>query len=158
MKDMSLKAKELVTAMGQTLDIGSLALNDKGMCFFKYHDHFDFVIEAPPSTDTFFLYASLLSLPSNSEDKVLIYEKLLEHNYLCIDTHGATFAIDRKNNSLILCYWHKLQHLELQEFISVVIRFLQTADEHWETLNKDFKPSSQGQSDIAAFLASQMKA
>ncbi len=111
-------------ALGKATGLAHLALNEKGVCAFKFDDSVDIVIEVPPEGDTLYLYAAIMR---DIKADLAVYEQLLRLNYLGRETGGATFALNQRDASLILCLIRPLNLLDSARFFTLLQTFMEAA-------------------------------
>ncbi|HQU08733.1 MAG TPA: CesT family type III secretion system chaperone [Opitutales bacterium] len=114
--------KELALSAG----IPHLKLDAHRLCALKYANKLDFVIELPDNSPLVYMYSPLINL-SEVANPLPLYDRILKANFFCLDTRGATFAIDERNNRVILSYGHLIDELDSQKFQRIVGNFLETA-------------------------------
>jgi hypothetical protein len=106
--------------------IGSplLTLNEEGVCNFNYESEFDITLELPDKSTQLYLYSSVMPVPGAG--KLELYEKLLKLNVYCLDTRGATLALDPHDSQILLCYQYPLDALEEVVLVNLLTNFVDT--------------------------------
>lgn len=122
----------LLKELGTSIGVEALALNEKGICAFRYQSYFDFIIEAPEGSNTVFFYSPLLQVSECDSEGLFL--KVLKLNFLCLETNGATFAYDTHTGCIILCYRYSIEYLDTFLFQNVVGNFLNVAEKWWKQL------------------------
>lgn len=112
-----------------------LALNTQGVCSFKYQDRWDIGIELPKDSSLLYFYGTLLDLPV--EGRLNLYATALKLNAYCMQTRGATIALDTNAEKLLLCYLSPLESLDEVRFTNILNNFVQTLQNLHEILSSD---------------------
>ncbi|MCP4747330.1 MAG: type III secretion system chaperone [Desulfobacteraceae bacterium] len=107
------------------LGVGLPALDQNGVCAMRYDDKFNVILEVPDASDDIYMYAILMSQHTAS---VQFYQKLLEANFLCMDTERATFCLDKESNDIVLCRTIEFENLTADKLEKVINQFLSAAD------------------------------
>ncbi len=115
--------RNMVNAWLQPLsaEAGSpLALDEDGVCSFV-RDAAECSVFVPGDRPVIYFYAPMMSLPE--DDVAELFSSLLAHNFLCEDTGGAAFAIDRDNDLVVLNMAASLEGMTEQGFRDLVAHF-----------------------------------
>lgn len=134
--------------LGQVVGM-ALSLDDSGVCGFVYKNEVECIIEVPEETPVAYFYAPLLRLSDiSAEEKRLLYEELLASNFLCLSTKGATLALDKIKEEIILCLSQSIDTLDDALFTNLLGNFAETALSWKESLGskqwmaEDLKPAA----------------
>jgi len=111
--------------ISQAYNLHPLALNAAGVCALRYGQRVECVIECPGDGQVVYFYAPMMKIPAEQAEK--FYRVCLKANLFCLETHGATFAIDEKNQQIVLCYPQPTVLLDEQLFRNVLSNFLEIA-------------------------------
>lgn len=106
-------------------NIPPLKLDDNGVCAIKYNHEVECVLEFPHQGDVIYFYSPMGSIPTENTTDFL--KHLLKANLFCLETHGATFAIDEIHNRVILCYPQPIILLDETLFLNAINNFLEIA-------------------------------
>jgi hypothetical protein len=93
------RADTLIRALGHAVGIDALALDDGGTCTLSM-DEMVLTLELDEGEDRLVLHAGLGWLPAEGQAELLA--RLLEGNLFWKDTHGATLALDRREDRVLL--------------------------------------------------------
>jgi hypothetical protein len=91
---------EVIQALATALGSPDLQLDARGCARLRVDESIDINFEASGS-HLLHVYSSLGPLPAGNREAV--YERLLTANLFCSETGGATLAIDREFNEVVLC-------------------------------------------------------
>lgn len=105
----------------------SLQLDQDGLCAIGHLSGIDCALEVPEGCGKVFLRAPLLSLDQCGEATLRF---CLAQHLLGINTAGAVFAIDQKEDAIVLWQTRDLAGLDLESFAMMVVEFFEAAD-HW---------------------------
>jgi Tir chaperone protein (CesT) family len=105
-------AQELLGEFGRSTGLGELALDEDNYCAL--------LIEFDEQDRQLVLY-SLLGEPAG--DRLPVYERLLQANYLGRECGGATFGL-RPGNSVVLSQSMAVAGLDLKDFTARLERFI----------------------------------
>lgn len=105
----------------------NLQLDHDGMCAIGHLSGIDCALEVPEGCGKIFLRAPILSLDLCNEATLRF---CLAQHLLGINTAGAVFAIDQKDNAMVLWQTRDLAGLDLESFAMMVVEFFEAAD-HW---------------------------
>ena len=107
------------------MGVASLALDEGGMCTLVYQDAVSLTIIAPERTGTLYLSVAILPVPAG--DRQAFYERLLQLNFLLVDTNGATLSLDDDAKEVHLCFAMNLEHFDEEAFPALVGNLVQAA-------------------------------
>ena len=93
------RADALIRALGHAVGIDALALDDRGTCTLRF-DETILTFELDEGEDRLVLHAGLGPLPAEGRAERLA--RLLEGNLFWKDTQGATLALDRRDDRVLL--------------------------------------------------------
>jgi hypothetical protein len=93
------RAGALIRALGHAVGIDDLDLDDGGTCTLRF-DETGLTLELDESEDRLVLHAALGRLPAEGQAELLA--RLLEANLFWKDTQGATLALDRREDRVLL--------------------------------------------------------
>jgi hypothetical protein len=85
-------------------------------------------VEAPQDGGVFHLHAPICSLPEEGQGEHF-YAGVLKLNLLCIETRGATLALDDRGGRIVLCYGAALAGMDALGFANLLGSFVESADE-----------------------------
>ena len=118
--------EKLLKDFGENVGIPGLALDDSGCCCLSFDDLL-VNVEYNDQTRQFFLSAHIGDLPA--EGREALYERLLSANYFFRDTQGATLAIDKPSNRVLLVFQAPASALDATIFSNTVRNFIQTTEQ-----------------------------
>jgi Tir chaperone protein (CesT) family len=126
------RADALIRALGHAVGIDALALDDGGTCTLRF-DETVLTFELDEGEDRLVLHAAVGPLPAEGQAELLA--RLLEGNLFWKDTHGATLALDRREDRVLL-----LRAVPLDSpsagFPGLVERFVDAAEAWREVIAK----------------------
>jgi hypothetical protein len=93
------RASALIRALGNAVGIDALSLDDGGTCTLSMDDTV-LALELDEGEGRLVLHAGLGPLPAEGQAELLA--RLLEGNLFWKDTHGATLALDRRDDRVLL--------------------------------------------------------
>src|SRR5262249_6463222 len=93
------RADALIRALGHAVGIDALSLDDGGACALRF-DETVLALELDEGEDRLVLHAGLRPLPANGQAE--LFARLLEGNLFWKDTQGATLALDRRDDHVLL--------------------------------------------------------
>ena len=131
--------------LGHQSGIEDLRLDDHRLCSLQYRDDVEIVIELPEQSPTVYFYAPMMPVPQ--QERETLFTRLLKLNFLCLETRGATLAIDEKNSRIILCYGHPVELLDFLAFENLTGNFAETARTLKTELNTPMDDTSSKASD-----------
>ena len=111
----------LADLMGST----ALQLDADDMCPLEYQGQVSLTLIAPRGSGAIYLSAALGSPPAGERRE--FYERLLQLNFLLLDTHGAALALDDQAREVHLCYTLDLEHFDQERFAGLVGNMLERA-------------------------------
>jgi len=115
---------ELAEAAG----IDSLELNPQGVAAVRFGDRVEIVFEAPENAAALHLYCPICDVPADPKAEAALYRRLLELNLFGLETRGASFAIDRDSNRVLLCYAMPLENADHMTFQNTVGNFAEVCE------------------------------
>ncbi len=136
------RINSMLREISYKIGLGLPNLDKNGVCAMRYNDKFNFIMEVPEGSDHLFFYSPLVVHQEGHEQ---IFKKLLRHNFLCMDTEGATFAIDKENDDIVLCRIHVIGTLDALRLETIINEFLTTADKWNRKLRQWLRKSRSGQ-------------
>jgi hypothetical protein len=98
--DYRKEVNRLLKELGKTLEVTSLALNEENHCLILFDDKIVLNFELNEEEGSLVIYSYISVVPFAGKE--LILEILLEANFFWKISHGATFAIDKQTQTLIL--------------------------------------------------------
>ncbi|MDR0678362.1 MAG: type III secretion system chaperone [Holosporaceae bacterium] len=98
--DYKKEANNLLKELGKVLDLSSLFLDENNHCLILFDDKIVLNLELDETTGMLIVYSYVSVIPFAGKD--LILEILLEANFFWKISHGATFAIDKQTQTLVL--------------------------------------------------------
>jgi hypothetical protein len=111
--------------------LGRLTLNENGIGTFAYGEDLTVSVIVPADSELVQLLAPLVSPPQ--ENRETYFAKLLQLNFLTLETNGATFALDKETGEVVLCYSQPIGALDLsQGFRNLLGSFIEAA-EKWSS-------------------------
>ncbi len=149
------RINNMLREISYKIGLGLPTLDGNGVCAMRYDDKFNFVIEVPDCSDHIFFYSPLVA---QQENDAQVYKKLLQYNFLCMDTEGATLAIDKENGDIVLCRTRVMGTLDALRLESIINEFLTTADKWYTKLRQLLQDdhSSQQQTKLEDVPASKL--
>lgn len=124
--------KELASLAG----IDSLALNPQGVCAVRFGDRAEIVLELPDPSEVLHLYCAVCPIPPDEKAAAALYRHALELNMFGLETRGASFAVDRESERLLLCYTLPLAGTDIVAFQNTIGNFAQVCDRFCQDLNE----------------------
>ncbi|MBF0319998.1 MAG: CesT family type III secretion system chaperone [Nitrospirae bacterium] len=114
--------------LGNSIGV-ALTMDENGMCGFLYKNEVECIIEVPKESLEMYLYAPLVQLSIyDKETRYTLYEELLASNFLCLSTRGATLAIDKIKDEVLICFNQPLNSLaDNLTFKNILGNFIETA-------------------------------
>jgi len=104
-----------------------LELDESGICEFNYKDQIPLMVMCPASSDTLYLASGIIDAPPE-ERRLALYEKLLQMNFLLLDTNGTAFSVDESTGRIVLCYSRSLEGMHHKDFGKIVTNFLAVSE------------------------------
>ncbi|MDR0418461.1 MAG: type III secretion system chaperone [Puniceicoccales bacterium] len=98
--DYKKEVNNLLIGLGKVLDLSSLALDENNHCLILFDDKIVLNLELNEATGALIVYSYISIVPFAGKE--LILEFLLEANFFWKISHGATFAIDKQTQTLVL--------------------------------------------------------
>jgi hypothetical protein len=98
--DYKKEVNNLLRELGRVLDLSSLELDTNNHCLILFDDKIVLNLELQEEEGTLIVYSYISVVPFAGKE--LILEILLEANFFWKISHGATFAIDKQTQTLIL--------------------------------------------------------
>jgi hypothetical protein len=109
-------------------------VEEDGGFYYYFDDKFRIAIKASDKDDQIAFYAFLLD---GIKKRQGLFNKLLKHNFLLQETHGAAFAIAKGSGDICLCRFFMTQDMDVIEFEKHLNNFLFAANE-WHNKLKDW--------------------
>ena len=128
------KVNHLLGELVSTANIGVSSLDENGVCAFTYGEVLEVVFELPETSSTLQIYSPILRIAKN--ESAALFKRLLRLNLFGVETRGATFALEDKNNFIILCYGVPVEDLDATGFLNLVSGFIETAEKWFFELNQ----------------------
>ncbi|MDR2200527.1 MAG: type III secretion system chaperone [Puniceicoccales bacterium] len=132
--DYKNEVNNLLQELGKILDLSSLTLDSNNHCLILFDDKIVINLELEEEEGAFIVYSYISVVPFSGKE--LILEILLEANFFWKISHGATFAIDKQTQTLVLQQKFALplphaHHFEddLATFVDVVDAWMKRIDE-----------------------------
>jgi hypothetical protein len=123
---MQLSADDLLAQLSASMGGSPLTLDRSGICVFKFKDKIEFLLLAPPASESIYMAATLCEVVEDT--KAELYEKVLKMNFLLMETAGASLALNDQSRSIVLCYERPRASFSSGKFPEVVSSFLATAE------------------------------
>ncbi|MDR2812718.1 MAG: type III secretion system chaperone [Puniceicoccales bacterium] len=98
--DYKKEVNSLLKELGKVLDLSSLELDINNHCLILFDDKIVLNLELQEERGALIVYSYISVVPFTGKELVL--EILLEANFFWKASHGATFAIDKQTQTLIL--------------------------------------------------------
>lgn len=130
----------LLEEFGSANGMGTVGLDDSGVCAFDYKGMLDVVLELASDGGTLHLYSTLCKVPAHDREEFLA--ELLERNLLCAETNGATLAVDGRENQVVLCFNVEVDELDSATFSRVLENFLDTSLAQQAALKMESAPNA----------------
>ena len=141
--------KEIVNSwlaeLGGQAGIQSLALNDEGICAIRYNNKINVDVEYPDQSEKVYLNCPMLPVPDDDSERDRVFDEIMRLNFFAMETRGAVFAIDERDESLVLCYGHLVSDLDCVSFMNLLGNFIETADKWYDRLNEEKKTPPAGE-------------
>jgi hypothetical protein len=129
--------------------IKNVKFNDENHYFVQHDSGVQVRVTVSNNSMFLHLYGVLCSLHS-AQDSLL--HKALEHNLFLENTGGATLAIDKKNNCLVLNYREEIERLNQTLFENTLLNYIQTLNELDILANDQPKVSDHSSQNMQSFL------
>ncbi|MGR6874738.1 type III secretion system chaperone [Pseudomonas sp. HK3] len=100
--------------------------NENGHYFIQHDCGTEVRISSYENDPFVYLYGVLCQLHSSSN---VLLQRALEHNLFLENTKGATLAIDKANNCLVLNYREEISRLDKTLFENIIINYVDTLNE-----------------------------
>ncbi|ABU73574.1 type III secretion system chaperone [Vibrio campbellii] len=127
----------LLQELGRTWLLGFLKLDDSGRCAFKTEAGVDVAIDMIACSSHLQLLADLGSIPDNEDNHFLI--RLLHHNFNSSILRQAYFALDPKDNRVLLRYQHPVEGLDVNILANIIGNFTTILHEAKNTIGESFE-------------------
>ncbi|MDR1906855.1 MAG: type III secretion system chaperone [Puniceicoccales bacterium] len=98
--DYKKEVNDLLKELGKVLDLSSLVLDMNNHCLILFDDKIVLNLELQEEMGALIVYSYISIVPFAGKE--LILEILLEANFFWKISHGATFAIDKQTQTLVL--------------------------------------------------------
>ena len=115
--------------------IDDLSLNNQGVCALRFGDRVEIVFEIPEQSEVLHLYCPVCEVPT--EEQASFFQRLLEWNMFGLETRGASFAIDRESNRVMLCYSIPIAGTDILEFQNTVGNFAEVCERFCNELSAE---------------------
>ena len=112
----------LLGMFGQQLGVGALTFDENGVCRLVFDGKFDMDIESADDGVALYVYAVVGQVPAGNRETV--YAELLSANLFGAGTGGATFAIDRERNEIVLSRCFRADATDFHVFVNEVESFV----------------------------------
>ena len=127
--DKKALAQQLLNALGETLTVGALTLDERtNSCVLVFDDTLIINIEFDAQTQRLVLSSYLHELPATGAEPLL--RELLAANLYWHRTGGATLCLEEGTGGVILAYAHSVSDLDGASFEALVENFANQA-ERW---------------------------
>eukprot|EP01006_Ploeotia_vitrea_P044354 TRINITY_DN66824_c9_g3_i2.p1 TRINITY_DN66824_c9_g3~~TRINITY_DN66824_c9_g3_i2.p1 ORF type:complete len:290 (-),score=31.03 TRINITY_DN66824_c9_g3_i2:90-905(-) len=118
-------ATAMLSELAQMLSLQSLTFDPQHTCVINYEGKATVLITYDPPTERIYVYSPLLNqLPKNPDDKLALYEYLLEGCLLGRDMAGGGVGISLKDGFCLMCTSFDLRNSETDALRSVVPAFV----------------------------------
>lgn len=140
-----MKTRDLVggwlQSFSKDMGISQLAFDNNGVCAIRYGDDVECVLECPTEAEIVYFYSPMGEVEAFGDG---VLRELLKANLFCLETHGATFALDTNGSKIVLCYPQPTPLLDETAFRNILVNFLEISAIWYERLHKPeaFNPSS----------------
>lgn len=122
-----------IRTWGRLTGVPDLALGPAGTCAFALGDGPRIVLEVSDAGATLDLSAPMLEL--RGQDPEALYRDLLQRNHMGRQTGDAAFAIDARDDRVVLCVSRPTDDLDEAGFMTLLMRFVDLARQQWRALN-----------------------
>jgi len=126
--DARTEVNGLLMRLSHSLRLDSLSLDEEGHCILLFDDKVILNMELDEERSQLVVYAYLGMAPPDHRERV--YELLLQSNFFWRETKGATLALDRQTQTLVLLYAFPLPLRHPETFEDELAVFVEIA-EHW---------------------------
>ncbi|MFO1349211.1 MAG: CesT family type III secretion system chaperone [Gammaproteobacteria bacterium] len=116
---------QFLRELGQRAGLGAVSLSAQGTCGFEIGDDLALHLEVPAAGATLHLMSTLLRAPDDGRERFLT--GLLMNNYGCVETEGATLALDPGGEQVCLCLALPLAGLDYVAFENTLTNFASAA-------------------------------
>lgn len=147
-----MKAEQLLSDLGLSMGLNDLKFNEEGCARLVFDGTTAVNFESDASSGLLQLYTELGPLPP--EGREALYLQLLQANLLCLDTQGATLAVDSANHEVVMCRMLVAEDISSANFTHVVEGFVSSAKK-WRT-QLDDSPALQTESPMSSMAAQPM--
>lgn len=120
--------------LGSQVNIPGLSLNEDGMCSFRYKKDIVLYVELPEGSPSIYFNSPMIRVPDESRTE--LYDGLLRLNFYGLQTNGAFFSIDKRDESIVLCNGYLIDKLNSSLFMQSLSTFIETAEKWHQILNR----------------------
>jgi hypothetical protein len=124
--DYKQEVNDLLKELGKVLDLSSLVLDENNHCLILFDDKIVLNLELQETDGTLVIYSYISIVPFAGKE--LILEILLEANFFWKISHGATFAIDKQTQTLVLQQKFPLPLFQPEHFEDHLAVFVDVAE------------------------------
>jgi hypothetical protein len=116
----------LLGELGKALDLSSLKLDANNHCLILFDDKIVLNLELQEEEGALIVYSYISIVPFAGKE--LILEILLEANFFWKISHGATFAIDKQTQTLVLEQKFPIPLIKMENFQDELGLFVDVAE------------------------------
>lgn len=124
---------DLLAEFGRKAGLGSLGLDDQGVCRLSFDGSLIVDLEFDEDAGVLHLYSAVGPVPAGEREAV--YQALLSANLFGRETGGATLALDRGRDEIMLCRALVPDHVDFLAFEAVLAAFVDALAGQRERLN-----------------------
>lgn len=132
--DAKKEVKKILKALGASLSIDNLQLDDNNHCILLFGDKIVLNIDLDEGKELLVVYTYIGEVPLEGREE--LFEKMLEANFFWQGTSGATIGIDKQSQTLILAYSVELPLRKPADFEENLASFVETVEKWMDYRNK----------------------
>jgi hypothetical protein len=121
-----------IRTWGRLTGLPDLAPGAAGTCAFALDDGPRIILEVADGGATLDLYAPMLEL--RGQDPEALFRDLLQRNDPARGTFDAAFAIDPRDDQVVLCVSRPTEDLDEASFMRLLMGFVDRARREWQAL------------------------
>ena len=132
--DLHAYVNDLLEAIGVSLELPGLSLDENNHCVLLFDDKVVLNIELNEEKELLIIYSYLGEVPF--EGREIIFETLLESNLFWKDTQGATIGIDKQTQTVVLAFPMELPLKRKEIFEERLALFVEVTESWIKKLEK----------------------
>lgn len=132
--DLHAYVNDLLEAIGVSLELPGLSLDENDHCVLLFDDKVVLNIELNEEKELLIIYSYLGEVPFAGRE--IIFETLLESNLFWKDTQGATIGIDKQTQTVVLAFPMELPLKRKEIFEERLALFVEVTESWIKKLEK----------------------